>query len=52
MSTVPFFFLLAPLLIMVRDGEARFLLVQLDDSEGVAKEFSITEGSWSFAINI
>ena len=35
MSTAPFFFLLASLLIMVRDGEVRFLLVQLDDSEDV-----------------
>ena len=33
MSTAPFFFLLALLLIMVKDGEVRFLLVQLDDSE-------------------
>ena len=45
MSTAPFFFLLASLLIMVRDGEVRFLLVKLGDGEGVAKEFSRTEGN-------
>ena len=45
MSTAPFFFLLASLLIMVRDGEVRFLLVKLGDSEGLAKEISRTEGN-------
>ena len=45
MSTAPFFFLLASLLIMVRDGEVRFLLVKLGDGEGVAKEFSRAEGN-------
>jgi len=48
MGTAPFFFLLASLLIMVRDGEVRFLLVKLGDSEGVAKEFSRTEGCTYF----
>ena len=45
MGTAPFFFFLASLLIMVRDGEVRLLLVQLDDSEGVEIEFPITDGN-------
>jgi len=48
MGTAPFFFLLASLLIMVRDGEVRFLLVKLGDSEGLAKEISRTEGCTVF----
>ena len=45
MTAAPFFFFLASLLIILRDGEVRFLLVQLDDSEGVVKEFPRSEGN-------
>lgn len=48
MSTAPFFFFLASLLIMVRDVEVRFLLVQLEDSKDVAKGIFTRKGKMAF----